>query len=259
MTWLSRLLPQSPRLPRLADHNHRTRQGQRRRRMATLETLEDRTLLSGNVTATLAPTTGILTIMGDTGNNKITIEPSPIAGDIRVIGNVVANPPDATTVNTRTYTDFVASSITSINITMLNGVTQPGVPPVQPNHSITIIGGAPLSTLPGNLTITGGTANDTIQISNFTTDGSVVISESSIATTSDKVTLTNVNTGLEKITTGIGSDTLNLNGGKVGTMTLNTGGAPATTRSPSTTSRTWAPSRGSACFRSPPRATGITC
>ena len=35
--------------------------------------------------------------------------------------------------------------------------------PVQPNHSITIIGGAPLSTLPGNLTITGGTANDTIR------------------------------------------------------------------------------------------------
>ena len=50
-----------------------------------------------------------------------------------------------------------------------------------------------------------------------------MISESSIATTSDKVTLTNVNTGLEKITTGVGSDTLNLNGGKVGTMTLNTG------------------------------------
>ena len=50
MTWLSRLLPQSPRHPRLADHNHRSRQGQRRRRMATVETLEGRTLLSNVVT-----------------------------------------------------------------------------------------------------------------------------------------------------------------------------------------------------------------
>jgi hypothetical protein len=37
--------------PRLAHHNHRTRQGQRRRRMATLETLESRTLLSNVVTS----------------------------------------------------------------------------------------------------------------------------------------------------------------------------------------------------------------
>ncbi len=54
MTWLSRLLPRSPRLPRLADYNHRTRQGQRRRRMATLENLEDRTLLSNVTTAIVA-------------------------------------------------------------------------------------------------------------------------------------------------------------------------------------------------------------
>ena len=51
MTWFSRLLPQSPRLQRVAGHNHRTRQGQRRRRMATLETLEGRTLLSNVVTS----------------------------------------------------------------------------------------------------------------------------------------------------------------------------------------------------------------
>ena len=50
-TWLSRLLPQSPSLQRLADHHRRTRQGQRRRRMATLETLEGRTLLSNVVTS----------------------------------------------------------------------------------------------------------------------------------------------------------------------------------------------------------------
>ena len=72
MTWLSRLLPQSPSLQRLADHNHghRARQGRRRRRMANLETLENRTLLS-NVTAYLA--TGTLTITGDTHNDEFSV------------------------------------------------------------------------------------------------------------------------------------------------------------------------------------------
>jgi hypothetical protein len=51
MTRLARLVPQNPSLQRRADHKHRTRQGQRRRRMATLETLEGRTLLSNVVTS----------------------------------------------------------------------------------------------------------------------------------------------------------------------------------------------------------------
>ena len=55
MTWLSRLLPQSPS-QHPANHNHRSRQAQRRRRMATLETLEGRTLLS-NVTVSFAGST----------------------------------------------------------------------------------------------------------------------------------------------------------------------------------------------------------
>ena len=76
MTWLSRLLPQSPRLPRLADHNHRTRQGQRRRRMATLETLEGRTLLS-NVTVSFPTPSSPLTITGDTFNDNFTITENP--------------------------------------------------------------------------------------------------------------------------------------------------------------------------------------
>ncbi|MGA8349938.1 MAG: hypothetical protein WBQ29_10410 [Isosphaeraceae bacterium] len=49
MTWLPRLLPQNPSLQRLADHHHRTRQAQRRRRMATVETLEGRTIPSNVV------------------------------------------------------------------------------------------------------------------------------------------------------------------------------------------------------------------
>src|SRR5208283_3823285 len=76
MTWLSRLLPQSPGLPRLADQNRRTRQGQRRRRMATLETLEGRTLLS-NVTVSFPTPSSPLTITGDTFNDNFTITENP--------------------------------------------------------------------------------------------------------------------------------------------------------------------------------------
>src|SRR5208337_831169 len=76
MTWLSRLLPQSPRLQRLANRNNRTRQSNGRRRMMTLESLEGRTLLS-NVVALIAqdPTTGAntLTINGDTHNDAFSV------------------------------------------------------------------------------------------------------------------------------------------------------------------------------------------
>src|SRR5262249_3354144 len=156
----------------------------------SLEILDDRTLLSGNVTALLNPTTGLLTIAGDIGNNRITIAPSPIAGDIRVSGDTVVTPPpnpgvDTTTVNSVQFTDFVSSSITSISITMQNGVVSPlGV---QPNHSITIKNLTPGNiTVPGNLTITGGTANDTISITNYTSNGQIKITEASSATHSDK-------------------------------------------------------------------------
>jgi len=88
MTWLSRLLPQSPRLPRLADHNHRTRQAQRRRRMSTLEALEGRTLLSNVVTSVTAAPNGArtLTITGDTHNDTFTVSENNATGQITVTG-----------------------------------------------------------------------------------------------------------------------------------------------------------------------------
>ncbi len=72
MTWLSRILPQSPSL-RFADHNHhrRTRQGQRRRRMSTVEALEGRTLLSNITVAQDA--SDVVTITGDTHNDQFSV------------------------------------------------------------------------------------------------------------------------------------------------------------------------------------------
>ena len=72
MTWLSRLLPQSPNLQRLANQNHRFRQGQRRRRSMNLELLESRTLLS-NVTTSMPTPSSPLTITGDTSNDNFVI------------------------------------------------------------------------------------------------------------------------------------------------------------------------------------------
>src|SRR5271166_6935289 len=83
MTWLSRLLPQSPG-QRLVGRNNRTRQAQRRRRMATLETLEGRTLLS-NVTTSFNAATSALTITGDTSNDNFTIVEN-LGGTVTVKG-----------------------------------------------------------------------------------------------------------------------------------------------------------------------------
>jgi len=89
MTWLSRLLPQSPRLPRLAEQNHRTRQAQRRRRMATLEALEGRTLLSNVVLsyATAANGQNTLIITGDTFNDTFTVSDNNATGYVTVTGS----------------------------------------------------------------------------------------------------------------------------------------------------------------------------
>jgi hypothetical protein len=76
MTWLSRLLPQSPNRQRFANDNHQIRQGQRRRRSMNLELLENRTLLS-NVTVSFNAPTSALTITGDSGNDNFTITENP--------------------------------------------------------------------------------------------------------------------------------------------------------------------------------------
>src|SRR5262245_47319242 len=74
-----------------------------RRRTFSLAALEDRSLLSGNVTATLL-TTGQLTIAGDTANNKITIMTDPFGPtkNIRIVGD----PGTGTTVNNADFVTF---------------------------------------------------------------------------------------------------------------------------------------------------------
>ena len=118
MTWLSRLLPQSPRLPRLADHNHRTRQGQRRRRMSTLEALEDRTLLAGNVVTSIvpAPTGGgarQLDILGAPTGVTFTVTENPTTGQVTVSPGSATTWSTAPTCRTRPARRSLTSTSTS--------------------------------------------------------------------------------------------------------------------------------------------------
>src|SRR5271157_1214348 len=94
MTWLSRLLPPSNSLQRLADKNrsHRDRQGRRNRRMAHLELLENRTLLS--VVGTSLSGAGVLTLTLDANSDNVTInETGNTNATVTGTNNTVINPP----------------------------------------------------------------------------------------------------------------------------------------------------------------------
>ena len=92
MTWLSRLLPQSPSLERLADHKHdrRAQQGRRRRLMANLDRLEERTLLSNVTTAIVAHEPSSIT--GDTHNDSFSVTENNATGQVTVVGTPAPNP-----------------------------------------------------------------------------------------------------------------------------------------------------------------------
>jgi hypothetical protein len=76
MTWLSRLLPQGTRLPLVSTPKGRTPLSKRHRRMATLERLEERRLLTGGSVSTSAfnfSASGNLNLLTDGGNNTFEI------------------------------------------------------------------------------------------------------------------------------------------------------------------------------------------
>jgi hypothetical protein len=124
MTWLSRLLPQSRSLQRLNDRNHarRARHGRRHRRMANLDFLEQRTLLTGNVTVGQVSATGLLTITADTHSNNFEITETG-GGEVVVSG---AGSPVTTSINGTLGTPVTREGVISIVVNVPgNGQNSP--------------------------------------------------------------------------------------------------------------------------------------
>ena len=145
MTWISRLLPQSPS-QHPANHNHRSRQAQRRRRMATLETLEGRTLLS-NVTVSFAG--GALTILGDAHNDSFSITEQSAAAGGKV---TVTSTSPQTTIN-KTSVPFVSPQAVTSIVVRLPGTTN--------SDTVSLLGaGKTTPTTVTNVTITGPVPTD---------------------------------------------------------------------------------------------------
>jgi hypothetical protein len=178
---------------------------------------------SGNVLATLNPTTGVLTITGDIGNNAIHIwapHPSPIPGVplLRVSGDQVfvftlpPSPPGFTSVNATSFTDFTLSSITSININMKGGreSVRIGTTPA----------GAPAGfDIPNNITITAAGGNDVFDIENVGNTGigappGHLLNKVTVVNTggNNTVLLKNVVAGEVDVTTGAGNDSITYTG-----------------------------------------------
>ncbi len=171
MTWLSRLLPQSPRLPRLADQNRRTRQGQRRRRMATLETLEGRTLLS-NVTVSFPTPSSPLTITGDTFNDNFTITENP-NGTVTVAPGALRRVPGVKVVTPSTIDGSSAAFTTPSAVTSII-VNLPGTINFD---FVTLTGqGKTTATTVKNVTVTATGANLNFAATNVDDSGNFVLS-----------------------------------------------------------------------------------
>jgi hypothetical protein len=108
-----------------------------------LEALEDRTLLSGNVLASVNQ--GTLLIVGDTADNGIAISTVSTGNSIQVSGL------NSTTVNNGSSATFAANSITSVKVLMQNG-----------NDTVNVNA----LNLTSALTINAGIGNDSISVQN---------------------------------------------------------------------------------------------
>ena len=170
MTWLSRLLPQSPS-QHPANRNHRTRQAQRRRRMATLETLEGRTLLS-NVTVSFPTPSSPLIITGDTSNDNFIITELPngrvtvAPGTVQFVPGAVVAP---STINGSLKSFTTSSAVTSITVN-LPGTT---------NFDFVTLNGAGKTTptTVKNVTVTATGANLTFTANKVDDSGALVVSD----------------------------------------------------------------------------------
>ncbi len=173
------------------------------RRTLNVEALEERTLLtgpSGVVVATQMPNNGVLSLLGDAGNNSVLI--GPVAGNpnqIRLQGQPF------TSINGVSFTDFTLPSVTSIQANLQGG-----------NNNLSIQG----FSIPGNLTINNGNAANNVAVSNFSSN---TIQIGSANSSSSTVNLSGVRTGLASVTTGGSQDSINLSGVTIGTANINSG------------------------------------
>ena len=181
MTWLSRLLPQNPRPERLVDHSHQTRQAKRRRKMATVEILEGRTLLS-NVTVSFPTPSSPLTITGDTFNDNFTITEittgankgfvTVAPGTPRVVPGVGLVPGSTIDGSSVAYT--TSNAVTSIVVQL---------PGTNNFDYVSLTGGG--KTSPGtvkNVSVTATGANLTFTASNVDNSGNLVVSDTYTST-----------------------------------------------------------------------------
>ncbi|HLJ96080.1 MAG TPA: hypothetical protein VKU02_23090, partial [Gemmataceae bacterium] len=169
----------------------------RLQRRLLVERLEDRTVLSGNVTAALDPSSGMLTIIGDNNDNAIAITEGT-DGTATVTGEA------ATTVNGASSADF--NNITGINIQFQDG-----------SDSVDIES----AVLPGAIAITAGIGNDTVTLNNSTfqqadislgTEAAGAVGNNTVAMSQDVITGDHLNLSLLN-QSGLNDTTSNGNSG----------------------------------------------
>ncbi|HLJ96242.1 MAG TPA: PKD domain-containing protein, partial [Gemmataceae bacterium] len=185
------------------------RRSYRWRRSLNVEALEDRMVLSGVVYAGEDPTTGMINIIGDGGNNAITIQPVAL-NVLRISGDVTlptpTSPPSVTSVDGVTFRDYFLNTVSGFNIQMLNG-----------NNRVTMAG----LSIPGNITINAGAGHDTFSFDSIQTNaGNISVTAAGLG--SDTVTLTNSVVGAATIQAGAGVDQISLDSDSIGTVSINT-------------------------------------
>ena len=214
---------------------HRNR---RLKKTLCLESLEDRTLLSGNVNVIFFPGNSQLIVSSQSGNNALQINQTNNLGvpTLTVTGSSFATPVapgNVTAINSIPggSFNFPLSSISQLQVTLGNGT------------NTLLIGNKTGFSLPGNITITVGTDGNTILLNNIS-DNAGTISVTGLGGSTDNITETNVIAGRSLIATGTGLATITQNNVTLGWDIITTPGQANVTITNST-------------FRPPPRTYAI--